>query len=570
MAANYIRLPDDTLLTGKKVRTNDRVVGADTVHEHFMILTDITNDTQARVITSAPTTEAGLVVRNIPSGTQTVSGSVTASGTVTANQGTPASTANRWPVQLTDGTDLSLITAAGELNVLATAQPGVDIGDVTVNNASGGSAVNIQDGGNSITVDATSWPLPTGAATLAEQQTQTASLSVMDDWDETDRAKVNIIVGQAGITAGAGAVAANTPRVTHASDDPVTTSVQLLDDAIITDNAAFTDGTTKLNMAGFIFDETAGTALTENDAAAARLDSKRALVYVLEDETTRGRRATVTASNALKVDGSAVTQPVSQSTQSNLKAQVEGLNANGGAVTNPHMIAGKNLTSPTTMLTPTFYTAFGIDTMLVLQVGANSGLLNIHTTTGGAYTSGDTAHDAADAGFPVKIGFKVSDYEPVTSDVRSGGRTAVSAANDRCDASGNLYGETVEGVNGYFFTLDNISTTYNNTTTTATSTAKECWNYRQASFTYELTKANSPTDILFEFEVSLNNGSTFAVLQNDFQGDLRESAASVGSGIKKSVTFPIACHSIRVKATATGTTASATFTVANAVLYLRN
>lgn len=35
------------------------------------------------------------------------------------------------------------------------ANSGVDIGDVTINNASGGSAVNIQDGGNSITVDGT-------------------------------------------------------------------------------------------------------------------------------------------------------------------------------------------------------------------------------------------------------------------------------------------------------------------------------------------------------------------------------------------------------------------------------
>lgn len=34
-------------------------------------------------------------------------------------------------------------------------QPGVDIGDVTVNNAAGASAVNIQDGGNTITVDGT-------------------------------------------------------------------------------------------------------------------------------------------------------------------------------------------------------------------------------------------------------------------------------------------------------------------------------------------------------------------------------------------------------------------------------
>ena len=35
------------------------------------------------------------------------------------------------------------------------ANSGVDIGDVTINNAAGGSAVNIQDGGNSITVDGT-------------------------------------------------------------------------------------------------------------------------------------------------------------------------------------------------------------------------------------------------------------------------------------------------------------------------------------------------------------------------------------------------------------------------------
>lgn len=45
--------------------------------------------------------------------------------------------------------------------------------------------------------------------------------SVLDDWDESDRAKINQIVGQVGITGGAGAVAANTPRTTLASDDPL-------------------------------------------------------------------------------------------------------------------------------------------------------------------------------------------------------------------------------------------------------------------------------------------------------------------------------------------------------------
>jgi hypothetical protein len=73
-------------------------------------------------------------------------------------------------VKVTDGTDTALVTAAGELNVLATAQPGVDIGDTTINNAGGAAAVNIQDGGNSITVDnggtfAVQATLPSGSQT---------------------------------------------------------------------------------------------------------------------------------------------------------------------------------------------------------------------------------------------------------------------------------------------------------------------------------------------------------------------------------------------------------------------
>lgn len=69
---------------------------------------------------------------------------------------------------------------AGAATSALQTQPGVDIGDVTVNNAAGAAAVNVQDGGNSITVDGTffqatqpvsaaSLPLPIGAATSALQ-----------------------------------------------------------------------------------------------------------------------------------------------------------------------------------------------------------------------------------------------------------------------------------------------------------------------------------------------------------------------------------------------------------------
>lgn len=44
------------------------------------------------------------------------------------------------------------------------------------------------------------------------------SLAILDDWDESDRAKTNPIVGQAGIAGGSGTVGATTVRVTLATD----------------------------------------------------------------------------------------------------------------------------------------------------------------------------------------------------------------------------------------------------------------------------------------------------------------------------------------------------------------
>ena len=89
--------------------------------------------------------------------------------TVDAPLATPVHT------RISDGTDAVVVTAAGELNVLATAQPGVDVGDVTVNNGAGAAAVNIQDGGNAITVDGA---VSVSALPDEGQQLMAASISV--------------------------------------------------------------------------------------------------------------------------------------------------------------------------------------------------------------------------------------------------------------------------------------------------------------------------------------------------------------------------------------------------------
>jgi hypothetical protein len=55
-------------------------------------------------------------------------------------------------------------------------------------------------------------------AIAADSAAASASLAILDDWDESDRAKVNPIVGQAGVQGGSGAVSATTQRVVLATD----------------------------------------------------------------------------------------------------------------------------------------------------------------------------------------------------------------------------------------------------------------------------------------------------------------------------------------------------------------
>lgn len=87
-----------------------------------------------------------------------------------------------------------------------------------------------------------------GDATAANQSTQItaeqaiqAAVQIMDDWDESDRAKVNLIVGQAGIAAGTGTDGATVPRVTLATNVALPAGTNLLGKTGIDQT---TDGTT--------------------------------------------------------------------------------------------------------------------------------------------------------------------------------------------------------------------------------------------------------------------------------------------------------------------------------------
>jgi hypothetical protein len=58
-----------------------------------------------------------------------------------------------------------------------------------------------------------------------------SSLSVLDDWDDLDRCKVNLISGQVGVQGSSGTVTANTQRITVATDDKLISAIATHDSA---------------------------------------------------------------------------------------------------------------------------------------------------------------------------------------------------------------------------------------------------------------------------------------------------------------------------------------------------
>lgn len=148
--------------------------------------------------------------------------------------------------------------------------------------------------------------------TLASDDPAVVALQIIDDWDESDRAKVNLIVGQAGIAAGAGNVAATVPRVTLAADDPLVAKIGasiVVDVTLTLDTNAYIDGDVLSDAAevanaariaaGTTFLKSV-TVLDEDDQGAA-LD----LIFLDANQSlgTKNAAPDITDENARKIVG---------------------------------------------------------------------------------------------------------------------------------------------------------------------------------------------------------------------------------------------------------------------------
>lgn len=244
----------------------------------------------------------GGAVTLTPSGTQDVNLTKVAGTAVTVGSGVLGAGTQR-VVLATDQPAVPISAASlplptGAATSALQTQPGVDIGDVTVNNAAGAAAVNIQDGGNSITVDGTvavsgtvaisavALPLPTGAATLAGQTQPGVDIGDVTVNNAAGAAAVNIQDGGNSITID-GTITA-------------TAAGQAADGAAVVGNPVRIGGKDGGGLTQDIITDAAGVLAIQDNGGSLTVDSTQL-------------PAALAAGGGLKVEGVAggVAQPIS-------------------------------------------------------------------------------------------------------------------------------------------------------------------------------------------------------------------------------------------------------------------
>lgn len=209
-------------------------------------------------------------------------------------------TGSRESIKITDGTSTVGISTVSGAKALK-----VDVVQTTGSGSGGdASAANqVTQTGLLTTIDADTGNISTkidtivssGVTANAGTNLNTSALLTTTAHDAafgtagTADAQVRSIQGVASMTPVqvSQATAANL-NMTEASAAGILTAVQLLDDAVIADDAAFTPATTKVHMAGFEADEGSTDSVDEGDGGAARMTLDRKQIVTIQPHTTGG------------------------------------------------------------------------------------------------------------------------------------------------------------------------------------------------------------------------------------------------------------------------------------------
>lgn len=131
------------------------------------------------------------------------------------------------------------------------------------------------------------------------------AIEIIDDWDETDRAKVNLIVGQAGIAGGTGVDGATVPRVTLATDIGLPAGTSLLGKVSASnETATIYSGATALTPK-FAFANVAASQTDSNIVSAVASKKIRVISFRLH---TGGTATNVTFNSKPAGAGTAISE----------------------------------------------------------------------------------------------------------------------------------------------------------------------------------------------------------------------------------------------------------------------
>lgn len=494
MADSFISVPDIDLETPiKKARTNTRVVGAETVHEHFYIVQDITNNTQARVLATDPApTDGGLVVR---------------------------------PIQAThDNLNLNANIQVGNADVA---------------------------GGNPVPISVASLPLPTGASTLAEQQTQTTSLQLIDDTVFTDDTSTH----STGVTKGIGFMAVATPTDASINANDIGMVAMTVDRKLhVSVQDAIPAGANTIgSIASITTSITPGTAAANlgkaEDALHASGDVGVMMLGVRNDNgaTTFGGNGDYCPIGVL-ANGSQYLGSVVPGTSPTELGKAEDLASASGDV--GVMALAKRLD------TPVANANVSADADYLPLITDNLGKLwNAQTQTE------DAGHTSGDRGSFI-LGVR-----------NTSNTTSTSADRDYSPVSTDLWDAPISGMRRQSTTLTAINTTYDDSPTTATSATVDASMFRMGIFVAEVTESGAATDITFTLQMSPDGTTWYDYRVGPwvkYRFDDATIAAHTSNTLKICEPFMITCSNIRMLVTCTGTDASNSFTVANAKFELQN
>lgn len=139
-----------------------------------------------------------------------------------------------------------------------------------------------------------------------------------------------------------GAMAVNaTGSATLAEQQTQTTSLQLIDDIVATDDSSITAGSQKLNIPGFRYDDTGTDSVDENDVGYARMSANRNQYIQIRDAAGNERGANVNAANQLSVSVDNIPEADIEIDGTELTNSQTTINTTVGGVTIVSEVAGR-------------------------------------------------------------------------------------------------------------------------------------------------------------------------------------------------------------------------------------